>query len=182
MWVQTRQKLKEAYDIHFAAVIERAEKQVILARHGRRLLNLLDDTPMVPGDARPSFDGALPARQILNDAEDELRQWQASLEPVPSSAGLQKNLMPAGDGANGQAGFRQGTPPQLTSAAHGGSEFGGTASTDNLYGASGDDEIHPAHRKGQYNDSPSGRAVSGSSGTQATPYPVSEADSHAALV
>jgi hypothetical protein len=51
--------------MHFAATIERAEKQVILARHGRRLLNLLDDTPVVPGDARPAFEHADQARQIL---------------------------------------------------------------------------------------------------------------------
>ncbi|KAL8684917.1 MAG: hypothetical protein Q9224_006066, partial [Gallowayella concinna] len=41
----TRQKLKEAYDLHSAAVIERAEKQILLARHMRRLVQLLDDTP-----------------------------------------------------------------------------------------------------------------------------------------
>ncbi|KAJ2973417.1 hypothetical protein NQ176_g6619 [Zarea fungicola] len=55
----TRQKLKEAYEAEFAATIERAEKQIILAKHGRRLLHLLDDTPVV-----------------LNDAEDDLRDWQ----------------------------------------------------------------------------------------------------------
>lgn len=41
----TRAKLKEAYAAQFAAVVERAERQVILARNGRALLNLLDDTP-----------------------------------------------------------------------------------------------------------------------------------------
>lgn len=41
----TRAKLKEAYAAQFAAVVERSEKQCILARNGRALLNLLDDTP-----------------------------------------------------------------------------------------------------------------------------------------
>lgn len=41
----TRAKLKEAFAAQFAAVIERAEKQIILAKSGRALLNLLDDTP-----------------------------------------------------------------------------------------------------------------------------------------
>ncbi|KAI4164926.1 MAG: hypothetical protein LQ342_001559 [Letrouitia transgressa] len=92
---QTRQKLKEAYDIHSAAVIERAEKQTLLARHMRRLLLLLDDTPVVPGDVRPPFEHAAQARQILIDAEEDLREWQPSLEPVPSSAvGMGTNLMP----------------------------------------------------------------------------------------
>jgi hypothetical protein len=97
---QTRQKLKEAYDIHFAAVIERAEKQIVLARHGRRLLNLLDDTPVVPGDTRPGFENAAQARQILHDAEEDLRDWQANLEPVQyQSQGMGSNLMPAEAGA-----------------------------------------------------------------------------------
>lgn len=76
--MQTRQKIKEAYEAEFAATIERAEKQIILAKHGRRLLQLLDDTPVVPGDARPAYDTATQAqaRQVLNDVEDDLRDWR----------------------------------------------------------------------------------------------------------
>ena len=81
--------------MHFAATIERAEKQIILARHGRRLLNLLDDTPVIPGDSRPAFEHAHQARQVLNDAEEDLRDWQPNLEPIPSSAtDMGTNLMP----------------------------------------------------------------------------------------
>lgn len=83
---QTRQKIKEAYAAEFAATIERAEKQIILARHGRRLLNLLDDSPVVPGDVRPAFEHASQARQVLNDAEDDLRMWEPELEDVPTHA------------------------------------------------------------------------------------------------
>ncbi|KAK4105899.1 hypothetical protein N658DRAFT_137142 [Parathielavia hyrcaniae] len=72
----TRQKLKEAYTAEFLATIERAEKQAILARHGLRLLQLLDDTPVVPGDVRQPYAHASQARQILNDAEDDLRDWR----------------------------------------------------------------------------------------------------------
>ena len=82
--------------MHFAATIERAEKQIMLARHGRRLLNLLDDTPVVPGDTRPAFEQASQARQILNDAEEDLRDWTPNLEPIHSSAtDMGVNLMPA---------------------------------------------------------------------------------------
>lgn len=100
MWstAKTRQKLKEAYDAEFLATIERAEKQVILAKHGRRLLALLDDRPMVPGDMRPAYDHAAQARQILNDAEDDLRDWRpeaddfatppAGRSPVPDGGGV----------------------------------------------------------------------------------------------
>ncbi|KAF8860880.1 hypothetical protein BDZ45DRAFT_648395 [Acephala macrosclerotiorum] len=91
----TRQKLKEAYAAEFAATIERAEKQIILARHGRRLLNLIDDTPVVPGDVRAPYEYTPQARQILNDAEDDLRDWQPELEDVRSNAQLENNLMPS---------------------------------------------------------------------------------------
>jgi len=82
----TRQKLKEAYDIHLAAVIERSEKQTILARHARRLLNYIDDSPVVPGDARQAYVHELEARQVLEDAENDLRGWEPSVEPITSSA------------------------------------------------------------------------------------------------
>ncbi|KAG9242379.1 putative sphingolipid long chain base-responsive protein LSP1 [Calycina marina] len=84
----TRQKLKEAYAAEFAATIERAEKQIILARHGRRVLNLLDDSPVVPGDVRGAWEHSNQARQILNDAEDDLKDWQPELGDVSSNANL----------------------------------------------------------------------------------------------
>lgn len=104
--LQTRQKLKEAYAAEFAATIERAEKQIILARHGRRLLNLLDDTPVVPGDIRPGFEHTNQARQILNDAEDDLRDWTPELEDVQSNANLSNNLLP-GQGQSATQTHRQ---------------------------------------------------------------------------
>ncbi|CAK7242997.1 MAG: hypothetical protein STHCBS139747_004503 [Sporothrix thermara] len=85
----TRQKLKEAFEAEFAATIERAEKQIILARHGQRLLKLLDDSPVVPGDTRSAYQYSAQARQILNDAEDDLREWQPDLgedEPEATAA------------------------------------------------------------------------------------------------
>ncbi|CZT13836.1 hypothetical protein WAI453_013542 [Rhynchosporium graminicola] len=100
----TRQKMKEAYAAEFAATIERAEKQIILARHGRRLLNLLDDTPVIPGDVRPAYEHANQARQILNDAEDDLKDWQPELEEVPSYAGnLDNSLMPRSASQHGRS-------------------------------------------------------------------------------
>lgn len=103
--MQTRQKFKESYDLHLAATIERAEKQILLANQARRLVSLLDDTPLVPGDARPAFEGEPEARQILADAEDELRAWKPSYAPIPSQAGhLNSNAMP-------------GQPPVATEAA-----------------------------------------------------------------
>jgi hypothetical protein len=88
--------LKEAFDAEFAATIERAEKQIILAKHGRRLLKLLDDTPVVPGDTALPYDQAPQARQILNDAEDDLRAWQPEdafstpVEETPPSSKVER--------------------------------------------------------------------------------------------
>ncbi|GAW14292.1 hypothetical protein ANO14919_036930 [Xylariales sp. No.14919] len=76
----TRKKLREAYDAEFAAVIERAEKQIILAKHGKRLLSLIDDSPITPGDARKVYDQGGAARQVLNDAEDDLKSWEINKE------------------------------------------------------------------------------------------------------
>ena len=110
---KTRQKLKEAYAAEFAATIERAEKQILLAKHGRRLLSLLDDTPVVPGDVRPTYDRADHARQILADCEDDLRDWQPNYDEMSSSAqNVGTNLMPSSTGGaerlNGMGGRIEG--------------------------------------------------------------------------
>lgn len=91
----TRQKFKEAYDLRTAAIIERAEKQILLANQARRLINMLDDTPIVPGEERQGFEHAEEAKEILNDAENELKSWSPSVAPIHSSAGsLGPNAMP----------------------------------------------------------------------------------------
>jgi len=57
---------------------------------------------VVPGDVRPVYEHANHARQILNDAEDDLREWQPEIEEVGSSSqGLGSNLMPAESTAGG---------------------------------------------------------------------------------
>jgi hypothetical protein len=146
---KTRQKLKEAYATEFAATIERAEKHIILARHGRRLLNLLDDTPVVPGDTRPAYEHGNAARQILNDAEDDLREWQPELEDVGSSAHMvDNNFMPSsiqGDAVEGErrngrvttgAGDSQGTHLSEHNDASGRVASGGSVSTGPAYARS----------------------------------------------
>jgi hypothetical protein len=145
---QTRQKLKEAYAAEFAATIERAEKQIILARHGRRILNLLDDTPVIPGDMRPAFEYTNQARQILNDAEDDLKDWQPELEDVPSSANLNNNLMPS------SASIQQPTVA--------GSAVGGSAADESV--------VQHDHVAGEHATNADGSRVS--SGTSVTTGPV----------
>jgi len=97
----TRQKLKEAYTQQINAIIERSEKQAILARHARRLLELLDDSPVVPGADRPAYDNERAAKEVLLDAEEELGRWEPSQEGYQPSTRLESNLLPAvGDGAS----------------------------------------------------------------------------------
>lgn len=50
-------------------------------------MNLVDDTPIVPGDAHPAFGEIEAARQVLNDAEDELRHYELHVEPIQSFSG-----------------------------------------------------------------------------------------------
>lgn len=103
--------------MQFAATIERAEKQIILAKHGRRLLNLLDDTPVVPGDVRQPFANAAEARSILNEAETELQTWRPNLEAIHTNAeGLGTNLMP-GESTTGHTATSEVGSPDVAAAA-----------------------------------------------------------------
>ncbi|TID22101.1 eIF-2-alpha kinase activator [Venturia nashicola] len=74
----TRQKFREAYNIHLAAVLERSEKQALLARQAQKLLLFLDDSPIVPGQERPAFARHEEVRDVINEAEAELRNWTPS--------------------------------------------------------------------------------------------------------
>ena len=174
--------------MHFAATIERAEKQLMLARHGRRLLNLLDDTPVVPGDTRPAFEHAAQARQILNDAEEDLRDWQPNLEPIPSAAGnMGINLMPgsaATTGASSAVGHNEGSVQSeipLDSSVTGGGHFTNEsqfASGDPITSGgaghitSGEEGLPP----GVHLEAPERRIGSGSIGMDQPQYTLSEAD------
>ncbi|KAF5856592.1 hypothetical protein ETB97_007119 [Aspergillus alliaceus] len=101
----TRSKLKEAFDIHLAAVIERGEKHILLARHARRLLGILDDSPVVPGEPRQDYDRGDMASQIIMDAERDLRSWESTTVPIPTSAGQMHDstLLPARAARESQA-------------------------------------------------------------------------------
>lgn len=63
------------------------------------MLNLLDDTPVIPGDTRPQFENGNQARQILNDAEEDLRDWRLEADDVPLSNQIDSNLMSTSGGA-----------------------------------------------------------------------------------
>jgi len=89
----TRQKLKESFNAHFAIMTERAEKELILARNAKKLLELLDDTPIVPGDSATAYSYGPQAKQVLLDTEQELEAWQsAAHEEVPVNGSVGKEV------------------------------------------------------------------------------------------
>jgi hypothetical protein len=76
-----------------------------LAKHARRLLNLVDDTPIVPGDTHPAFAETEAARQVLNDAETDLQNYRLDVEPITSNSGsLGVGAMPGSVPGTSEAG------------------------------------------------------------------------------
>lgn len=53
----TREKLKAAFNYQFDALREHCEKLAIIAGYGKHLLELIDDTPVTPGETRNAYDG-----------------------------------------------------------------------------------------------------------------------------
>ena len=53
----TREKLKSAFTYQFDALREHCEKLAIIAGYGKHLLELVDDTPVTPGETRQAYDG-----------------------------------------------------------------------------------------------------------------------------
>jgi hypothetical protein len=84
----TREKLKAAYTYQFDALREHCEKVAIIAGYGKHLLELIDDTPVTPGETRAAYDGYEASKAIIQDCEDSLTNWVAQNAAV--SAKLSK--------------------------------------------------------------------------------------------
>ncbi|PQE18736.1 Sphingolipid long chain base-responsive LSP1 protein [Rutstroemia sp. NJR-2017a BBW] len=158
----TRKKMKEAYNAEFLATIERAEKQILLANHGRRLLHLLDDTPIVPGNTRPEYANGEAARGVLNDAEDDLREWQLEVEDVEEwnrRAGVGDVGEGVGEGVVGEGVVGEGVGEGRTAV---GSEEGSRVSSGGTVGAThvqGESERERQNVPGSYTPSVTGTSV-----------------------
>lgn len=81
----TREKLKAAFTYQFDAIREHCEKTAIIAGYGKHLLELVDDTPVTPGESRPAYDGYEASKAIIQDCEDALTNWVQSKATVKSS-------------------------------------------------------------------------------------------------
>lgn len=71
----TREKLKAAFTYQFDALREHSEKMAIIAGFGKHLLELVDDTPVTPGETRNAYDGYEASKAIIQDCEDALTNW-----------------------------------------------------------------------------------------------------------
>ena len=81
----TREKVKAAFQYQFDALREHCEKVAIIAGYGKHLLDLIDDTPVTPGETRQAYDGYDASKAIIQDCEDALSNWVASKAVVKSS-------------------------------------------------------------------------------------------------
>ncbi|KAI1202756.1 Eisosome component PIL1-domain-containing protein [Nemania serpens] len=80
----TREKIKAAYTYQFDALREHSEKVAIIAGFGKHLLELIDDTPVTPGETRPAYDGYEASKAIIQDCEEALTNWISSNAAVSS--------------------------------------------------------------------------------------------------
>lgn len=83
----TRSKLRAAFNYQFDSIIEHSEKIALIAGYGKALLELLDDSPVTPGETRPAYDGYEASKQIIIDAEAALNEWtldSAQVKPTLS--------------------------------------------------------------------------------------------------
>ncbi|GFP56644.1 hypothetical protein ACSS6W_004861 [Trichoderma asperelloides] len=80
----TREKVKAAYSYQFDALREHCEKVAIIAGYGKHLLELIDDTPVTPGETRAAYDGYEASKAIIQDCEDALTNWVTANAAVSS--------------------------------------------------------------------------------------------------
>jgi hypothetical protein len=80
----TREKLKAAFQYQFDALREHCEKVAIIAGYGKHLLDLIDDTPVTPGETRQAYDGYEASKAIIQDCEEALTNWVSSKAVVKS--------------------------------------------------------------------------------------------------
>ncbi|KAF8428183.1 Eisosome component PIL1-domain-containing protein [Tirmania nivea] len=82
----TREKIKAAFNYQFDALREHCEKVAMIAGYGKHLLELIDDTPVTPGETREAYDGYEASKSIIQDCEQALIHW------IPARAAVKSTL------------------------------------------------------------------------------------------
>ena len=59
-----------------------------VAGFGKHLLELIDDSPVTPGESRPGYDGYEASKAIIQDCEDALTNWVQSKSVVRSNLSM----------------------------------------------------------------------------------------------
>ncbi|SCU98064.1 LAMI_0F12838g1_1 [Lachancea mirantina] len=98
----TREKIKAAFNYQFDSVRELAEKFALIAGYGKALLELLDDSPVTPGETRPLYDGYDASRQIIIDAENALEGWTLDAAAVKPTLSFHQTVDDVYDEEEGQ--------------------------------------------------------------------------------
>lgn len=80
----TREKIKAAYSYQFDALREHCEKVAMISGYGKHLLDLIDDTPVQPGEIRRAYDGYEASRAVVQDCENALTNWVSANAAVTS--------------------------------------------------------------------------------------------------
>ena len=89
----TREKIKAAYTYQFDALREHCEKVAIIAGYGKHLLELIDDTPVTPGETRAAYDGYEASKAIIQDCEDSLTNWVTQKAAVSSKLSHRSRML-----------------------------------------------------------------------------------------
>lgn len=89
----TREKIKAAYTYQFDALREHCEKVAIIAGYGKHLLELIDDTPVTPGETRAAYDGYEASKAIIQDCEDALTNWVTQKAAVNSKLSVRARTL-----------------------------------------------------------------------------------------
>lgn len=89
----TREKLKAAFTYQFDALREHSEKLAIIAGYGKHLLELVDETPVTPGETRNAYDGYEASKAIIQDCEDALTNWVEQNAAVSSKLSVRARTL-----------------------------------------------------------------------------------------
>ncbi len=86
----TREKVKTAFTFQFDALREHSEKLALIAGYGKHLLDLVDDSPVTPGETRVAYDGFESSKQIIEDCEDALSHWTMDKAAIRSQLSVRR--------------------------------------------------------------------------------------------
>ena len=112
----TREKLKAAFNYQFDAMREHSEKLALIAGYGKHLLDLVDDTPVTPGENRPAYDSYDTSKQIIVDCENALSDWTLDTASVKSTLSIRRPKKKITHRGNGEDLSQQDKPLERESS------------------------------------------------------------------